>query len=161
MKNLVVYASKTGNTKKVAIAIARSLKYELKSVDEIRNLNEVDKLIFGFYVDKGDMSDDAKRVALMIKNRKIGLFMTLGSKSNSDHAKECFLKIKNKFVENGCEILGEFYCQGAVDPNLISWMRENLRDTITEEKERNWKEASTHPDDNDLTNAVLAFENFE
>jgi flavodoxin I len=39
-KAIVIYYSKTGNTKKVAEAIAEELKAELKSVDEV----EVDKL---------------------------------------------------------------------------------------------------------------------
>lgn len=160
MRNLVIYASKTGNTKKVATAIANNLGYELISVDEIENLNGVNNIIFGFYIDKGDMSDNAKRVALMIKNRKIGLFMTLGASANSDHAKECFSKAKDEFIKNGCEIGGEFFCQGAIDPELIAWMRANLGDKITPQKEKGWKNAASHPDKEDLKNAVLAFMDF-
>lgn len=160
MKNLVIYSSKTGNTKKIAQAIASSLNYEILSVENVKNLDGVGKIIFGFYVDKGGMTNNARMIANLIKNRKIGLFMTLGADPTSDHAKECFENEKMFFEQNGCEVVCEFWCQGAIDKNLIETMRKNAPQMITPQKEEKWQKASSHPDENDIKQAVLAFMEF-
>ena len=56
MKSLVVYSSKTGNTKKVAEAIYDALP-EPKSihpVEDTPSVDGVDFLVLGFWVDKWD-----------------------------------------------------------------------------------------------------------
>lgn len=167
MRNLVIYSSKTGNTKKVAQAIAKNLNYDLVSVMDINDIKNDDKIIFGFYVDKGLMDNEAKRVAKLIKNKKIGLFMTLGADPKGEHAKDCFSKAKKFFEKNENIITHEFISQGAIDPNLIEEMKkmyEEMGDKaihkIDEARIARWNEAAKHPDENDLKNAILAFRDF-
>ena len=147
MKTLVLYHSLTGNTKKVATAIAKSKNADLKSVDR------------GFFVPK------AENVAKNIKNKTMGLFFTLGAEPDGDHAKDCEKKALDYFTKLGNNVKATFCCQGAIDPKVIEQMRQmaaKMGDKavhqITPQREARWKRAASHPDENDLKNAVLAFE---
>ena len=53
MKLLVVYSSKTGNTKKVAMAIGETLGVEPVAVTENPSPEDYDAIVAGFWVDKG------------------------------------------------------------------------------------------------------------
>ena len=89
MKTLVLYHSLTGNTKKVAQAIAKSKNADLKSIDEEFDLSAYECVIFGFYVDKGFFVSKTENVAKNIKNKTMGVFFTLGAEPDGEHAKEC------------------------------------------------------------------------
>ena len=65
-------------------------------------------------VDKGTANAGSARYMETVKNKKIGLFGTLGAYPDSDHAKQCMKKARA--LVQGNEILGEFLCQGKVDP---------------------------------------------
>ena len=164
-KKIIIYSSLTGNTAKVANAIAEEIGCESVSFNEFKgNLDEFDFIGVGFFVDKGGA--DAKFTKFYkenIKNKKIGVFMTLGAEPDSDHAKECLKKVEDELIANGCEVLCDFACQGAIDPKLIEMMRKmaekgNSPHPITPEREAKWAKAALHPDEADLANAKKAFE---
>ncbi|PSM53318.1 flavodoxin [Campylobacter blaseri] len=167
MKNVVIYSSKTGNTKKVAEAIAQSLDYELINIDDVRDFDDYEKIIFGFWVDKGFMDTKTKKKAENIKNKTLGIFFTSGVEPNSEHAKECLEKSKEYFTILGNNVTHLFCCQGAIDPEVIEIMKnmaikmgDKAVHKITDERRARWKKAETHPDKEDLKNAILAFSNF-
>lgn len=157
--NVVLYSSLTGNTKKVGETIAKSLGFKAISVKDVTDISKFDKIIFGFYVDKGLMDPEAKRVAKLIENKNMGLYMTLGASPKGEHAKSCFEKIVKFFQRQGNTITHTFMCQGAIDPKLIEMMR-NMSTHNSPEHEKRWEEAKTHPDENDLKDAIKAFEGF-
>ncbi|CZE45866.1 flavodoxin family protein [Campylobacter geochelonis] len=163
MKNLVLYDSLTGNTKKVANAIASSLNCDIKGIDEKLNLDDYERVIFGFFVDKGLMSQKAKDIAIKIKDKKVGIFFTLGAEPNSQHADKCKARARD-FFEKNSNLVEEIFCsQGAIDPKLIEKMKQiaqNSGQTIEPKREARWSEAASHPDENDLKNAVKAFAKF-
>ena len=71
MKTLVIYSSLTGNTKKLAQAIANEMEdTEIISVDEFRvsMMDNFDFFMIGYWVDKGVCDDKSKEV-LRLKNR--------------------------------------------------------------------------------------------
>lgn len=165
MKTLVLYHSLTGNTKKVATAIAKSKNADLKSIDESFNLDDYECVIFGFYVDKGFFVSKTENVAKNIKNKKMGIFFTLGAEPNGEHAKECKKKAVEYFKKQNNDIKATFCCQGAIDPKIIEQiikMAEKMGDkafhAITSERKARWEAAKIHPDENDLKNAILAFD---
>ena len=87
MKALIIYSSKTGNTKKVAYGIYDNLKdnYDLhiKDMEEIKDmsmLDEYDTLVVGFWVDRGTAHPKAKKFVKAIKNKK-STFCDIGSRS--------------------------------------------------------------------------------
>lgn len=167
MKNLVYYSSLSGNTKKIAEAIAKSLKCEIKSINENVNLDDFDCVIFGFYVDQGFMNKLAQNAAKRIKNKKIGVFFTLGTEPNSKYAKDCMQKAKRFFENLGNEIVSEFCSQGAISPKVIEQIRQmakkmgtNSSHQITPKREKRWLEAAKHPNDDDIKGAINAFSCF-
>ncbi|SMC39070.1 outer membrane receptor for ferrienterochelin and colicins [Desulfocicer vacuolatum DSM 3385] len=161
MKSLVVYSSKTGNTKKVAQAVFDTLP-EPKEIHPMENAPRVDGFDFlalGFWVDKGTADLKAQKFFKKIKGKQIGLFGTLGAYPDSDHAGESMKKTKALLAGN--EILGTFMCQGKVDPSLIEWMAKQFKDdphhSMTPERKARLREAEKHPDNADLINAQNAF----
>ena len=52
-----------------------------------------------------------------VKNKKVGIFFTLGAYPDSEHARNCLDKAKSLLGE-GCEMLTSFRCQGKIDSRL-------------------------------------------
>lgn len=157
MKTIVVYSSKTGNTEKVAKAIQKGIaNSECVNISEVKDLS-ADLLVIGGWIDKGTFNAETLEFIKNIKNRKVAFFFTLGAKVESDHGKDCAEKITALLKENSNEVVGSFYCQGAIDPKLIEFMSKLPADHImapNPERVQNWKDASTHPDEKDLEAAT-------
>ena len=147
MKGLILYSSKTGNTKIMAEQIYKKLKEkfqiylcDISSIDNSgavpcnlgtdplgvpldmeksskEKIENFDFVLLGAWIDRGTLNKNAMKVFKRIKNKKIGLFATLGAMPNSDHGKKvkCTLEklLKNK------ESLGTYLCPGQVDPKMI------------------------------------------
>ncbi len=161
MKSMVVYSSKTGNTKKVAEAILTVLPEpkEIYPVEKAPPADEFDFIVLGFWVDKGTADKKSSDYFGGVKGKKIGLFCTLGAYPDSDHAKESMDKAKTLISNN--DLLGTFICQGKVDPVLVKWMADHMKDdpnhSMTPEREARLAEAEKHPDEQDLINAKEVF----
>ena len=92
MSSLVVFSTSTGNTRKIADAIFSALKdtdKKIVDVNEINtvNMNEFDKIIIGGWIDKGEIDEKAKEFVTKLKNKKLGLFVTMGGNPETDRAK--------------------------------------------------------------------------
>ncbi|PAF45679.1 flavodoxin family protein [Helicobacter sp. 11S02629-2] len=166
MKNIVVYDSLTGNTKKLAEAIAKNLNCELKCVGDCEgeSFENYKQIIFGFYIDKGFMGVDAERFTQKIRGKKVGIFYTLGGDPKSDRASALKERIKEFFKANDNEIVKVFYCQGAIsDIQLEAARKRALAEgsPITPQREVFWKEGKKHPNDKDVQEAVAAFKDFK
>lgn len=161
MKSLVVYSSRTGNTLKVARAIYDALPdpKEIFSAKEAPDPSGYDFLALGFWVDKGTVNAGSAQYMETVKDKKIGLFGTLGAYPDSDHARQCLEKATA--LVQGNEILGEFLCQGKVDPDLIKMMETKMKDdphhSMTPERKTRLEEAARHPDEKDLADARALF----
>ena len=157
MSTLVVYSTMTGNTEKVAKAIFEVIEEEkeIKNVAEIENSEyhkKFDKIIFGYWVDKGDADERMKKFMSEVRDKTVGAFGTLGAKPDSEHAKKCMAKVKREFI-----------CRGAIDPKLLDKFRKmNMpgHHAPTPENEKKWAEAAKHPNEEDFKNAKKAFEGF-
>lgn len=168
MKKIVVYSSLTGNTKKVGEAIAAKIGCEAISFEDERakDVSEYDFIAVGFYVDKGGPDAHFKRyVKEHVKNKNVGLFITLGAEPDGEHGEHMLQNGRDLLEGLGNKILREFICQGAIDPKLIEEMKEmaaklgpKAPHQITPEREARWKAAASHPDESDLANAQKAFE---
>ena len=126
MKTLVTYSTLTGNTKKVAEAIfeAVSGEKEIMDIKSVTDTGSYDKIIVGYWVDKGDANEEAKQFMASLKDKKVGTFGTLGAYPDSEHAKKCVEKISDALKENNNTVVAEFICQGAIDPKIIETMRK-------------------------------------
>lgn len=163
MKTLVTYSSKTGNTKKIASVISETIDNSiLKEIDEVENL-DYDLIIVGTWIDKGTADNKALKFIETIKNKKVAFFFTLGAYPHSQHAIDCEKNITELFTKNNNEVIKTFFCQGAIDPQLIEFMKKSFGPDHPHgpnpERIQRWKDASTHPDNQDLENAKETFKN--
>ncbi|MFR2891748.1 flavodoxin family protein [Peptoniphilus grossensis] len=125
MKGLIIYSSKTGNTKRMAEKIYEVLKKEYQmTIKDIRDAPEVEKfdfILLGAWIDRGTLETKALKFLKTIKNKKIGLFATLGAMPDSEHGR--------KVIDNLIELLkdrkslGQYICPGQVDPKMIEKLK--------------------------------------
>lgn len=168
MKKLVIFSTLTGNTEKIANAIFSVIEGEkellnVKDSDKI-NIEDYDKIIVGYWVDKGDADEKMKAFMSKIRNKSVSAFGTLGAKSDSEHAKKCMTAVREFLESNGNKVEREFICQGAVSLQLIEKFRKMTKEGIltghhaaTPETEKRWAEAAKHPDETDIENAKKIF----
>ncbi len=161
MKILVVYSSKTGNTKMIADSIFTVMPdgSEMFPVEKAPLPDGYDFIAVGYWIDKG--SPDTKSLDYMkkIKGKKTALFATLGAYPDSDHAAGCIEK--GRKVLEGNTVLGDFICQGKIDSKMIEWM-ESLPPEHPhypdEKRRKRWAEAGKHPDSRDCEKARKIFQ---
>ncbi len=159
MKSLVVYSSRTGNTRKVADAVFDSLPKdkEIFPVDQAPRADGYDFVAIGFWVDKGRPDDKAAAYMQTVQGTTVGLFGTLGAKPDSPHARESMRRAVD--LVSGNQVAGTFLCQGRIDPAVVEMMIKTASHVhpMTPERMANIKAAESHPDDTDLEKAQSAF----
>jgi len=159
MKSLIVYSSRTGNTRKVAEAIFE-LWPEPKEIHPVETAPPPDGFDFiamGFWVNEGNADQKARIYMQSLSGKKIALFGTLGAYPDSDHARNTLEKIKTELAGN--DILGGFMCQGRVDPDVADKIKKIAPEPVSGEPRKRNRiiEAEYHPDEKDLANARIAF----
>ena len=159
MKAIVIYSSRTGNTKLVAEAVASALPAGTPcvSVKEVpADLASYDVVFMGFWADQGNADKAAQVVLKEITNEKVALFCTLGVPPVSPHAQET-IEAAAKLLPNGQTPVGTFKCQGKVDPKVIEMMYKMFPPGSAHgqspERDALHKAAETHPDEQDFANA--------
>ena len=163
MRILVVYSTRTGNTKKVAEAIfsVMPLSAVLSSVNCAPGPDFFDCVIMGFWNHRAAPDPAMLRFMQRVSGKKVGLFGTQGAWPDSDHSRRFMEKARQAVRDN--EVLAEFVCMGKVDPVLLekeaSLPPELRRHNTTEERQRRLQEAEKHPDEHDLAKAKDIFRN--
>lgn len=153
----VVYSSKTGNTKRVAEAIAAACETEALALTADMTV-ATDMVAVGYWVDKGMPNAEALHFLESLNGKKVFLFGTLGADADSEHATRTKENARNLIAERNV-LLGEFLCQGAIDPKLIEMFKQFPPDhphAITPERLARYARAAKHPDAADLAAAQAA-----
>lgn len=160
MSYIVIYSSRTGNTKQVAEAIAGALPTgtECVSVESApEDLTSYTGVFLGFWADQGNADTAAQQVLKRVTNEKVALFCTLGVDPRAPHAQET-MEAAAKLLPNGQTPVGMFKCQGKVDPRVIEMMYKMFPEGHPHgrnpEREARHAQAASHPDAEDLKNAV-------
>ena len=163
MKSLVVYSSLTGNTKKVAEAIAEALHpgCDIHKVEDNPAADGYDLVAVGYWVDKGTADAKAAKYLQSLKNSKVAIFATLGAEPDSPHAADSLNK-GAALLDSSNELVGKFICQGKIDPKVIEFMMKQFGTkgnfhAVDEKRMERHRKASTHPDEQDLANAKAVF----
>ena len=113
MNSLIIYATKTNNTPKIAEKIAQGLGCEMKKVDDVKpeQLDQYELVGFGsgIYMMKHhkDILNLAKNLPDM-NGKKCFVFSTSGKGDTSQHK-----KLNGILKSKGCKIIGEFGCKAA------------------------------------------------
>ncbi len=162
MRCLVVYSSKTGNTRAVAEAIHAIMPAgtPLLPVQEAPAPQGYDLLCLGFWVTLG--GPDPAMLAYMqrIEACTVGLFGTLGAYTDSPHAE----KVRQRALAAVAPhpTLGVFLCQGKIDPAHLAQQAarpaDQQRHPMTEERRTRIAVAATHPDAQDFAAAQAFFQ---
>ena len=161
MKSLVIYSSKTGNTKKIAEAIYNTLpdKKHITDIESIpQDINTYDIIFDGFWIDR-EMPDTSTQTFLKtLNNTHIALFATLGALPDSMHAQECLASGKMLLASNNI-YLGGYICQGKVAAKLINQMTKMFPaghpHAMTQERRIMLSKGAKHPDAEDLHKASI------
>ncbi|MDR1899138.1 MAG: flavodoxin family protein [Treponema sp.] len=160
---LIVYSSKTGNTRKLAQGILKGLEdrgvtARIAPVEEKPDGNGADWVLLGFWVDRGNADGKARRYLKGLSGQQVGFFGTLGAYPDSDHARESAARVR-ELAEKKNTFLGCFLCQGKIDPKLtalFSKLPKGHPHGMNEERRKRHEEAAKHPDDADIAAAAEA-----
>lgn len=122
---LIVYDSKTGNTEKVAKALAEAAgeRCVLAQVDAAPAADDFAVVVAGYWVDKGAPNAKMKKYLENLHGKKVVLFQTLGADPASDHAVSSLVNA-GVLMNKDCKVLGTLSIRGAIDPSLIAMMRK-------------------------------------
>ena len=165
-KWLIVYSSNTGNTKQVAEAMYEALGSEnalIQDVKENPDLTDFDVLVCGFWVTRGGPDLNSREFLTKVEDKQVVLFQTLGADPAGEHAVTSLAKAAY-LVGDGCNILGTFSCRGKINPRLLEKRKTLPPDnphSYSEENEKRWAAAATHPNDEDLNFARSFIKNMQ
>lgn len=156
MKVAIIYSSITGNTKLLAETIKNEIKEEIVYFG--KPINEeigADIYFIGSWTNKGDASNDIINFLKKLKNKKIAYFATTGYGGSTTYYDTLFSRVK-QYIDSSNTILGILYCQGKmpiqIKERYIKMITENPNDKNLEVSLKNFEDALTHPDTNDLEN---------
>ena len=165
MKVLVLYNSETGNTKKVAEAIYEEFKgeaklMETKSIKDISEIDGYEYIFIGFFVDKGYPDEPTMELLPKLKEKKLGLFSTLGAYPYSMQAFRVFARAE-QVIDKSNRIEGCYICQGRVSDESLKRIASLPPDDPKRSKKSTLRReiGMSHPDSEDLENARRLFRN--
>ncbi|MFG6383655.1 MAG: flavodoxin family protein [Lachnospiraceae bacterium] len=157
MDYMVVYSSKTGNTKKIATEIFSALpgmSKDMQSMEEYRG-KDADIFFIGFWVNRGTCDMSVIDMISELRGKKIALFGTCGMGRDAAYFKTIEQKV-NVWIPDDCEYLGTFLCQGKMPMQVREKYEipmEDARQEIWRKKMlQNFDEALFHPNEEDLVN---------
>lgn len=155
MKSLIVYASQSGNTKKLATAVYDSLEgeKELCAIDQAPSGDlAYDLVAVGFWLQAG--KPDPKTEAFLKACRttaKMFFFATHGAAKGSDHARGAMEYAVS--LVNGATVIGTYSCQGEVNPKVLEKIKQkDAPPPWVHEAD----DAVGHPDDQDIAELIAA-----
>jgi flavodoxin len=125
MKALVVYASQSGNTKKLADVIYEFLPCdkEIYPVTQAPDPGGFDLVAVGFWLKAGKPDGESTEYLATVKNTSVFLFATHGAAANSEHAQNAMTLAESLLPT--ANILGSFNCPGEVNPKVIEKVKSN------------------------------------
>jgi flavodoxin len=123
MKALVVYSSKTGNTRKLAQTVYDSLACdkEIHALEDAPDPWGFDLVALGFWLQAGKPEPKSAEYMVKIGTSDLFLFATHGAAAGSDHAKSAMEYAKS--LAPAARICGTFSCPGEVDPKILEKAR--------------------------------------
>lgn len=151
----VLYTSVTGNTKKIAEAIAEQADADIFRVqDAPEDLSQYEVVALGYWLRLGRPDPLMLKFMHGVHDANVLFFQTHGTDPMSEHAITSFARAGQALGPN-CEIVGTFGCRGKINPKMLE-KRKNAdpNDPHGGKKgQERWKLASTHPDEQDVADA--------
>lgn len=156
MDYLVVYASKTGNTQKIAMEIFEALPGNSKDIQRIEELNgEADTCFVGFWNNRGTCSGDIMDYLSELHGKRVALFGTCGMGGSQEY----FNRVANQveaFLPDDCQYLGAFLCAGKMPPQILEKYKQMQQVQDTPQIRamiQAYEEGMLHPNEKDFADA--------
>ncbi len=166
MKIALIYSSKTGNTKKVAEGINSRGGFNISVFESVENtsinVDDYDTFILCYWNDKGTADENMLAFIEQVCNKNVISIGTLGAYPDSEHADNFKNNVKALLESKGNNVIGSFCCQGKIDEEIIERFKslpEGHPHAITQEKLERYEQASKHPNDEDIQNAIECIKN--
>lgn len=121
MKSLIIYSSKSGNTKKLADAVRSFLPGEkiCKSVEEKPMTDSFDLICVGFWFQAGKADPAAAKLLQELDYQApLFIFATHGAAVESDHARNGMKQAEK--LATSSTVIGAFSCQGEVSSEFLA-----------------------------------------
>lgn len=163
MTTLVVFSSRTGNTKLLAHGICDAyedahLVHLVAAASLPEDLSAYDAVLLGFWCDRGKAPEDIEQAAARIRGKRMGCFATIGGDPQAEWARQWMQKTSAELAAKGGNTLeATFMCRGRIDPALFDQMTRMQGGVVPPEREARRAASETHPDRLDVIAAVKAF----
>lgn len=169
MRYAIISSKTTGNTGMLADKVYKALKgfststcVFHDSVDKITaEALTADRLYIGFWTDQGQCDQMTKALLTKLKDKEIFLFGSAGFGMTQAYFDDVLGKTK-EFIDSSNKIVGEFMCQGKMQPAvrekyvaMLQKAEDNKDEKTIKTAEmliKNFDMAKTHPDMDDLMN---------
>ena len=149
MNACIVYCSRTGNTQKVAEALARATHFPAYRTGQCPDLSPFRLVLLGFRVVRGLPDEPMLAVMRAIHEKTVFCFCTHAAWPGSEHIRNCLAQVTAILEKGANTVIGSYTCQGRVHGHIMHPM--------TPEREARLAEAARHPSEDDLRAAVAAF----
>ena len=158
LKYLVVYASETGNTKKIADEIFYALPSDSKEEINVRSWNgrhDAETYFIGFWVNRGTCSLEVIDLITSLHNKNVAFFGTCGMGNDQAYYKQVE-SIATVWLADDNRFLGSYFCQGSMPATIrerYEELRPKLGDSAVDRMIAIFDEGTRHPDKQDLLKA--------
>ncbi len=162
----VIYSSVTGNTKRIAEAIAEQAEADIFRVqDAPKDVSGYDVVALGYWLRLGQPDPLMLQYLPKVHGTRVLFFQTHGTAPTSEHAITSFARA-GYVLGGGNEVLGTFGCRGKINPAMKKKREKSARTDPNDphtgpQSEARWKLASTHPDAADIEAAKEFVENMK
>ena len=167
-KFAVIYASETGNTRRIAEEIHAAIRVENKVLIDIRSFDgtlDADVFFVGFWVNHSTCSLEIIDLLSSLHGKHVALFATCGLNDTDDYYRRIETNVQ-AFIPEDNNYLGAFFCRGKM-PSEIRRRYEEARgtnpgtekdavyDDVLNRMISSFDDALSHPDKQDLLKANL------
>ncbi|MCR5657199.1 MAG: flavodoxin family protein [Butyrivibrio sp.] len=158
LKYLVVYASETGNTKKIADEIFYALPSDSKEEINVRRWNgrhDAETYFIGFWANRGTCSLEIIDLIMSLHKKNVAFFGTCGLGNDQAYYKAIEQSAMVWLPEDN-NFIGSYFCQGSMPP-IIRERYEESRERFSQAQYDRMiaimDEGLKHPDKQDLLRA--------
>lgn len=157
-KYLVVYASETGNTKKIADEILYALPSDSKEEINVRSWNgrhDAETYFIGYWINRGTCSLEIIDLISSLHHKNVAFFGTCGMGNDLDYYRQ-MEQIGEVWLPEDNKYLGSYFCQGSMPMYIrdkFEALRDKWGDTRCDRMLSLFDEGQKHPDRQDLLKA--------
>ncbi|MGN0941905.1 MAG: flavodoxin family protein [Selenomonadaceae bacterium] len=159
-KWLIVYSTVTGNTKKVAEAMAEAAGVTAVDVKEApSDVSGYDIVACGYWLWRGTADPKTQAYLKSLHDANVVLFSTHAAPDDSEHAQTSFARAA-MLLGGNVNLIGTFGCRGQVSDAVLA-RRAKLPADDPHKQSDAWKGSMGHPDEKDIENAKKFVESVE